>query len=93
MRRTRVGVTSAIIDISMAQLLVRDLPPELVRRLKRRAAANGRSAEAEHRAILHDVLLGPAPSRSFKEQLLAMPEALTDDDLAVRRERARRVKL
>lgn len=93
MRRTRVGVTSAIIDIDMAQLLVRDLTPDLVRRLKRLAAANGRSAEAEHRAILHAALVGPPPSRSFKEQLLAMPAALTDDDLDVRRDRARRVRL
>ena len=40
----------------MAQLLVRDLSPHVVEALKRRAAANGRSAEAEHRAILESVL-------------------------------------
>ncbi len=36
----------------MAQLIVRKLDEDLVRRLKIRAARNGRSAEAEHRAIL-----------------------------------------
>ena len=36
----------------MAQLTVRKVDPEIVRRLKLRAAQHGRSAEAEHRAIL-----------------------------------------
>lgn len=40
----------------MAQLTVRKLDPEIVRRLKMRAAANNRSAEAEHRAILEGAL-------------------------------------
>jgi antitoxin FitA len=40
----------------MGQLLVRNLDDDLIRRLKERAAAHGRSAEAEHRAILERVL-------------------------------------
>ena len=36
----------------MSQVLVRELDPETVRRLKERAAANGRSLEAELRLIL-----------------------------------------
>ena len=40
----------------MATLIVRRLDEEIVRRLKVRAAAHGRSAEAEHRAILEAVL-------------------------------------
>ncbi len=40
----------------MAQLLVRDIPEETVAALKKRAKANGRSAEAEHRAILEEAL-------------------------------------
>ena len=40
----------------MAQLLVRDVPPEVVEALKRRASEHGRSAEAEHRAILEQAL-------------------------------------
>ena len=41
----------------MAQLTVRNLTQHVVRSLKRRAAAHGRSAEAEHRAILHRALI------------------------------------
>jgi antitoxin FitA len=40
----------------MATLLVRKLELDLVERLKRRAAAHGRSVEAEHRAILRAAL-------------------------------------
>lgn len=45
----------------MPQLLVRDVPQDVVEALKRRAAEHGRSAEAEHRAILKEVL---CPGRS-----------------------------
>ena len=40
----------------MAQLLVRDVPRDVVEALKRRASSHGRSAEAEHRAILEQAL-------------------------------------
>ncbi len=40
----------------MAQLLVRDVPQDVVDALKRRALEHGRSAEAEHRAILERAL-------------------------------------
>lgn len=40
----------------MAQLIVRGLDDDIVRSLKIRAARRGRSAEAEHRAILESVL-------------------------------------
>lgn len=36
----------------MGQLLLRNVDDDLIRRLTTRAAAHGRSAEAEHRAIL-----------------------------------------
>ena len=42
----------------MARLLVRDLEPEVVQALKVQAAKHGRSAEAEHRALLKQALLG-----------------------------------
>jgi plasmid stability protein len=47
----------------MAQLLVRDVDDEIVKLLKQRAASHGRSAEAEHRAILEGALrpAGEAP--------------------------------
>lgn len=41
----------------MAQLTVRNVSPQVIRSLKRRAAAHGRSVEAEHREILRKVLL------------------------------------
>jgi len=50
----------------MAQLIVRNLDDELVVRLKQRAAEHGRSAEAEHREILRQVLM-EEPRRSFWE--------------------------
>jgi plasmid stability protein len=40
----------------MPQLLVRDVPRDVIEALKQRAAAHGRSAEAEHRAILEQAL-------------------------------------
>ncbi len=40
----------------MAQLTVRNISEELVRALERKAEANGRSAEAEHRALLREAL-------------------------------------
>jgi len=40
----------------MAQLLIRDVPEGLVLALEERAAANGRSAEAEHRLVLEEAL-------------------------------------
>ncbi|MEC4591253.1 MULTISPECIES: FitA-like ribbon-helix-helix domain-containing protein [Nitrospirillum] len=40
----------------MAQLLVRQVDDEIVTALKARASAHGRSVEAEHRAILEQVL-------------------------------------
>lgn len=41
----------------MAQLTVRNVDDQVVRALKQRAAARGRSAEAEHREILRGTLL------------------------------------
>jgi plasmid stability protein len=40
----------------MAQLLVRNVSDDIVRALKVRAAAHGRSVEAEHRAVLEQSL-------------------------------------
>ena len=41
----------------MAQLTVRQIDERIVRALKQRATAHGRSAEAEHREILRAALL------------------------------------
>ena len=66
----------------MPQLIVRNLEDDLVAALKRRAARHGRSAEAEHRAILREVLAGEREGLSFKALLAAMPDAGEDDELA-----------
>jgi plasmid stability protein len=69
----------------MATLIVRNLAPAVVDALKLRAARNGRSAEAEHRALLESVLLAPG-RRTLAEALLAMPNAGRDDDFTRNRE-------
>jgi len=54
----------------MAQLTVRKISGEVVGALKRRAAANGRSAEAEHREILRASLLGAKEDFSVRAAAL-----------------------
>jgi antitoxin FitA len=59
----------------MPQLIVRRLDRRIVRALKMRAATLGRSAEAEHRAILEAALGGGRLDGDFKTFLLAMPDS------------------
>jgi plasmid stability protein len=61
----------------VTSLHVRKLDEDIVRRLKRRAAANNRSMEAEHRAILAEVLK-PAPEKSFEELSAALRAETAD---------------
>jgi len=63
----------------VTRLLVRDLDPEVVKALKLRAAKHGRSAEAEHREILKQALLG-TKKKSFAQVLAAMPNGGEDND-------------
>lgn len=63
----------------MATLIVRNLEPNIVDELKRRAARHGRSAEAEHRELLRSLLSRPT-RRSLAEVLAAMPEVGRDED-------------
>jgi plasmid stability protein len=63
----------------MAQLLVRDIPEELVRALKLRAARRNHSAEQEHREILKAALRAP-PRRSLSDVLANMPNVGQDAD-------------
>lgn len=51
----------------MPALLVRKVDEELIERLKARAAAHGRSAEAEHRAILEAALMPTEAPRTGAE--------------------------
>ena len=61
------------------QLLVREVDESLVQALKERAARNGRSAEAEHRVILENVLRGPGKI-SLAEALTKIPPFGEDQD-------------
>jgi plasmid stability protein len=63
----------------VADLLVRGVEDDLVRALKERAGINGRSAEAEHRAILASVLQRPR-RKSFAQVLAAIPDVGVDAD-------------
>jgi len=63
----------------VAQLLVRNIDDALARALKSRAAAHGRSAEAEHREILRAALATDPEGPSFKVFLLAMPDVGADE--------------
>jgi plasmid stability protein len=66
---------------SVANLIVRNVEENVVRALKLRAGKHGRSAEAEHRLILVEALLG-SKKKSFIEALLAMPDVGRDEDFA-----------
>ncbi len=57
----------------MPQLLVRDVPRDVVEALKRQASRHGRSAEAEHRAILEQAL--KAGRESFRARAGQLREA------------------
>ena len=63
----------------MANLVVRNLDKRVVDALKQRAARHGRSAEAEHRALLEELLLHPK-GKSFAEVLSTMPDVGRDED-------------
>jgi antitoxin FitA len=66
-------------------LIVRNVDPEIVKALKELAARNGRSAEAEHRAILEAALRRPR-KRSLYEVLASMPNVGEDSDFEFNRD-------
>jgi plasmid stability protein len=68
--------------------MVRNLPEDLVKALKQRAAKNNRSAEQEHREILQAALRGPR-RRRLAEVLGTMPNVGEDQDF-VRKQSDRR---
>ncbi|MGH8115936.1 MAG: FitA-like ribbon-helix-helix domain-containing protein [Rhodanobacteraceae bacterium] len=63
----------------MANLIVRNLDEAMVRKLKARAVAHSRSAEAEHRSIL-EAALAPTRRKTLAEVLARMPDVGTDAD-------------
>lgn len=77
----------------MAQLLVRNVDSQLVERLKKQAAEHGRSAEAEHRAILEETLrLDRSDFIEFARRLReeTRDRSLSDSTAIIRDDRDRR---
>jgi plasmid stability protein len=81
-----------VAEASMGQLLIRDIDDELVRALERRAARHGRSAEAEHRAILREALTVEGARSSFKEFLASIPDVGEDEDFSFDRDMPRELR-
>ena len=74
-------------------LIVRNLDPELIASLKRRAEANGRSAEAEHRLILQQALDSSSQAESVLDVLLRMPDVGLDSDFERQRDLGRPIEI
>jgi len=85
--------SDAIIAITVAQLLVRNLESEVIRELKIRAARHGRSAEAEHREILRAALRHQGSPISLKQLLLQIPDVGEDRDFERQDDRGRSLRL
>jgi len=64
-------------------LVVRNVDEGVALALKQLAASHGRSAEAEHREILRNVLTKPS-RRSFSEVLMSIPNVGLDTDFNFR---------
>lgn len=76
----------------MAQLTVRKLDSDLVRRLKVRAAHHNRSAESEHRAILEAALKAETSDfweRAAKLRAATRGRSATDSATLIRADRDR----
>jgi plasmid stability protein len=63
----------------MPNLIVRNVPEDVIKALKKRAGRHGTSAEAEHRKILTQALL-KTRKRSFAEAIAVMPNVGRDSD-------------
>lgn len=68
--------------ITVAQLIVRNIDPDLIRCLEKKAEDNGVSTEEEHLSILKEALAitKVESSESFKQHLQSMPN-FEDDGL------------
>jgi antitoxin FitA len=77
------------LEAFVAQLIVRNVDDDLVRRLKRRAAEHGRSAEEEHRQLLRSALR----SDGLLDRLMEMPDAGLDADFVRADDMPRNVEL
>ncbi|NBB80835.1 MAG: DNA-binding protein [Verrucomicrobia bacterium] len=71
----------------MSQLLVRQVDPKTVRKLKARAAAQGVSAEEAHRRILREALSRPPEEKPSLIEFLSDTEVAPDVELDLGRSR------
>jgi plasmid stability protein len=79
----------------MGQLLVRGVPDKVIAALKKRAKQHGRSAEAEHRAILVHAFKPStddfwALADNIREELRATGRTFTDSTIFIRQARDER---
>lgn len=77
----------------MAQLLVRNVDERIVKALRVRAAQKRRSAEAEHREILREVLAPRQRGKSLEALLLEIPTVGEDPDFERPRDLGRKTDL
>jgi plasmid stability protein len=77
----------------MGQLIVRNIDDALIQALRVRAAQKRRSAEAEHREILREVLAPRRHRKTLKDLLLDMPPGGDDADFERPRDLGRKTRL
>jgi len=77
----------------MGQLIVRNIDDELIHALRVRAAQKRRSAEAEHREILREVLAPRREGKTLKDLLLDIPSVGDDADFERPRDLGRKTRL
>jgi len=75
----------------MTQLLVRNLEPTVIKRLKERARLHGVPVEEEHRRILREVCLAPLQKVSLID-FLRNPENAASPTVELNLERSREIE-
>jgi plasmid stability protein len=75
----------------MTQLLVRNLEPTVIKRLKERARLHGVAVEEEHRRILREVCLVPVQKVSLID-FLRNPENAASPTVELNLERSREIE-
>ena len=75
----------------MTQLLVRNLEPMVIKRLKERARLHGVAVEEEHRRILREVCLAPIQKVSLIN-FLRNPENAASPSVELDLERSRQIE-
>ena len=83
--RGRESGTVTAAERRMAELIIREVEPVIVEKLRERAQRHCRSVQDEHEAILRESLLGAKEhtcDMTFEQYLHMMPDVGTDGDFA-----------